>query len=251
MVLPLMLICRLSPSLIGHIHVAKTGGTVLNEMLANEYERVCGHKGYSFDFYQANIRSRGFNYPGEVRDYIHKTFRKGRNKWSRLRVPISIMEERGYEDCDWLSNEISMEWWQKFKNWTDPLVFHLPCRDPIDHFMSQANYRNIKINCSKFDFNNVEKIMVFPNRFQASLSLSIAPVRCIHFEKQFSEYPKLLGLQKKKIVGKLHALKTNKDRKRHDECIWGNITLQQQLRDYLVQNYDYYNFCLTCADWVV
>jgi len=37
-----------------HIHMAKTGGTVLNEMVANRFERVCGHKGYSFDFYKSN-----------------------------------------------------------------------------------------------------------------------------------------------------------------------------------------------------
>jgi len=29
----------------GHIHIAKTGGTSLNGMLANKFERICGHKG--------------------------------------------------------------------------------------------------------------------------------------------------------------------------------------------------------------
>ena len=29
----------------GHVHVAKTGGTSLNGMLANKFERVCGNKG--------------------------------------------------------------------------------------------------------------------------------------------------------------------------------------------------------------
>jgi len=29
----------------GHIHFAKTGGTSLNGMLANKFERICGHKG--------------------------------------------------------------------------------------------------------------------------------------------------------------------------------------------------------------
>ena len=38
----------------GHIHMAKTAGTTLNSMLALNFERVCGHKGYSFDYYQAN-----------------------------------------------------------------------------------------------------------------------------------------------------------------------------------------------------
>ena len=28
-----------------HVHIAKTGGTALNGILANKYERVCGNKG--------------------------------------------------------------------------------------------------------------------------------------------------------------------------------------------------------------
>ena len=38
----------------GHIHVAKTGGSSINVMLANKFERVCGHKGYSYDAYADN-----------------------------------------------------------------------------------------------------------------------------------------------------------------------------------------------------
>ena len=44
--------------IIGHIHMAKTGGTELNGMLASNFERVCGHKGYSHDYYQYNERVR-------------------------------------------------------------------------------------------------------------------------------------------------------------------------------------------------
>ena len=36
----------------GHVHIAKAGGTTLNGILANKFERVCGHKGYSYDAYQ-------------------------------------------------------------------------------------------------------------------------------------------------------------------------------------------------------
>jgi hypothetical protein len=38
----------------GHVHVAKTGGSSINVMLANKFERVCGHKGYSYDAYADN-----------------------------------------------------------------------------------------------------------------------------------------------------------------------------------------------------
>ena len=42
--------------LVGHVHMAKTAGTSLNGLLASRYERVCGHKGYSYDSYGANLR---------------------------------------------------------------------------------------------------------------------------------------------------------------------------------------------------
>lgn len=34
-------------TLYGHVHMAKTGGTSINGILANKFERVCGHKGES------------------------------------------------------------------------------------------------------------------------------------------------------------------------------------------------------------
>ena len=37
---------------IGHVHMAKTSGTTLNGNLSMHFERVCGHKGYSYDAYQ-------------------------------------------------------------------------------------------------------------------------------------------------------------------------------------------------------
>ena len=40
----------------GHVHIAKTGGTTLNGVLAMKYQRICGNKGYSYDYYQANKR---------------------------------------------------------------------------------------------------------------------------------------------------------------------------------------------------
>ena len=40
----------------GHIHIMKTGGTSLNGILATKYERICGHKGYSYDAILQNER---------------------------------------------------------------------------------------------------------------------------------------------------------------------------------------------------
>ena len=47
---------QIDTAVIGHVHMAKTGGTTLNGLLALNYETVCGHKGYSFDYFKANQR---------------------------------------------------------------------------------------------------------------------------------------------------------------------------------------------------
>merc|ERR1711957_994852 len=47
----------------GLLHMQKTGGTTINGELAMHYERVCGNKGYSHDYYSSNkkIRSKKEN----------------------------------------------------------------------------------------------------------------------------------------------------------------------------------------------
>lgn len=42
----------------GHIHMAKISGTTINGGLALNYERVCGHKGYSYVYAQAQSMIR-------------------------------------------------------------------------------------------------------------------------------------------------------------------------------------------------
>ena len=41
----------------GHVHMAKTAGTSVNGIAANKFERVCGHKGYSYDAYKDNAKA--------------------------------------------------------------------------------------------------------------------------------------------------------------------------------------------------
>jgi len=72
------------PILYGHVHVAKTGGTSLNGIFANTFERVCGQKGYSYDAFQDNERAK-------------MKVKKGQNIRSegRSRVFLPIMQEIG------------------------------------------------------------------------------------------------------------------------------------------------------------
>jgi hypothetical protein len=83
----------------GTIHIAKTGGTSLNGILANKFERVCGHKGYTYDAYRSNEKVK------------QKPESINMNKFSRDRVKYGTMEEIGYENCDYVSHETTYKWW--------------------------------------------------------------------------------------------------------------------------------------------
>lgn len=43
----------------GHVHIAKTAGTTLNGRMASRFDNVCGHKGYSVDYYQSQTVFEG------------------------------------------------------------------------------------------------------------------------------------------------------------------------------------------------
>lgn len=236
--------------LIGHIHIAKTGGSTLNQQLANKFHGVCGHKGYSFDSYQARRRNNGDVTLGYVKDSINRVY----ENYDRTRVPEEIMFERGFEACHWVSFESDMHVWKHFENWGEPLELHLPCRDPVEHFMSQVNHEEKKIHCASFrPAVDAGKYLIYMNRFQVAAIPRNATVRCVRFSKQFDDYQTLIGLPKKRIVNKLHPshIYTNQPRSRKNECIWRHPKLVAELKAHLIKSYDYYNYCSKCTDWVV
>ena len=85
----------------GHIHVAKTGGTELNGLLASRYERVCGNKGYSYDFYGVNKANLGESH-----------YHDKKRKTTRGKVSFEEMADIGYEDCDYVSQEATWTFWK-------------------------------------------------------------------------------------------------------------------------------------------
>ena len=79
--------------------MTQTAGTSINGIAANKFERVCGHKGYSYDAFhdnekEAEVLANG----GDVEPH------------DRSRVFVATMEDIGYEDCDYVSNEINYNW---------------------------------------------------------------------------------------------------------------------------------------------
>lgn len=90
---------------------------------------------------KANISSIRYNWKDLV---VTKSVRN----YNRHRVPYEIMDELGYEDCDWVSSEWCWTVWkERFESWHFRLELHLPCRDPIEHLLSRCNHRNQIFDC--------------------------------------------------------------------------------------------------------
>lgn len=230
----------------GHVHIAKTAGTSLNGELAAHFERVCGHKGYSYDIYKAIER---YTKAGADVSAVKDVYGRTEPGHSRLRVPLPVMDEIGYEDCDWISTERPAEFWFQFGTWPFPLELHLPCRDPVEHLMSQCNHRGITFDCEQAMERQVESCLIGMNRFSSKLSNSSnIELRCYQSNLTFPMYIQYMEkrLQRRMIEKEYVFIPTNKDRIKGQECIWVGSQLQEAVRAYLVSRYDYYSFCESC-----
>ena len=234
------------PSILyGHVHIAKTGGTSLNGILANTFERVCGHKGYSYDAFQENERAKILEKEGKG------TYPKGRS-----RVFDPIMKEIGFEDCDYISHEAGWQFWSdtfgsgKFHGLT--MELHVPCRNRIDHLMSQCNSKHKEIACDAATdeelFQSVKNCYEHLYRYAHDLQKDFK-VRCFDFKKQFNDYQEYMSgiLQKRRFQSTPYVKReTNVPRNQTNECIWGNATVLEKVEKYLLETVTYYQFCDQC-----
>lgn len=226
----------------GHIHMGKTGGTFLNGFLASKYERICGHKGYTYDAYQANERFK-------ERDttMIDKSD-------LRERVPISTSHEIGFENCDFISHEVGYNFWNIFESFHGiPMQLLLPCRDPIDHLMSRCNFRNKTLDCNapKEEIMKIVSRCIYGVHVRFSMELANKTnidLKCYDYQKQFTTLLDYMStkLQPRRLVSEYKTRETNMPRKKEDECIWKDSILREQIKSYLVETKDYYKFCHQC-----
>ena len=75
----------------GLVHMAKTAGTEINGELALNYRRVCGNKGYSFDFTSLNRINQAQNL-------------SGKRKW-KGETRIERIMQIGWDECDYIAVE--------------------------------------------------------------------------------------------------------------------------------------------------
>ena len=99
--------------------MAKTAGTEINAALSLKCERVCGHKGYSYDATQTNERWKNWKSSRSGAN-LHTTYQAGDaysrldSQYSRARVPFEVMTEIGFDDCDYISlEETAVSWFER------------------------------------------------------------------------------------------------------------------------------------------
>jgi len=111
-----------------HVHMAKTAGSEINVLLASPFERVCGNKADSTSIAE------------DVRVASAKNTQK----------PYQHNKDKiGYDDCDFIAEEnIHENFWKRLPaKMSAPVELHIPCRHPIDHLLSQCNYRRTSFEC--------------------------------------------------------------------------------------------------------
>lgn len=253
----------------GHVHMAKTGGTTLNGKMASRYERVCGHKGYSYDAFNLNTRVKKFTAGGvmDLKD-LKDSMSKVHPGYSRGRIHMDVMAEIGYHDCDWISHEYSSPiWWGIWRGISGHVVgnlsleLHVPCRDPVEHLMSMCNHRYLTFSCEKADFpekqiQNIRECLMFQARYSENLrkhpnmSVKCFPTALGLGDGGIDKYIKYMGdkkgMQLRRIQSVFAPRSTNSRRNKTGECIWNDMETRKWMRSYLINETKYFKFCDQC-----
>lgn len=169
------------------------------------------------------------------------------NGFNRGRVKPEIMQEIGFEDCDYISLELPWNTWTSIAEmW--PLELHVPCREPLDHLMSQCNHRGIEFDCDAKDMaGQVDDCLIAVNRFDLSLvKMEHVQLKCFNpmpiepYLEYMDQY-----LQRKRIPTAYVHRTSNIPRIKTTECIWKNKHVADQVLKMLMV-YDYYRWCRDC-----
>ena len=138
------------------------------------------------------------------------------------------------------------------------MELHVPCRNPVDHLMSQCNYLGkvkalqcVGLSDEEF-FNVIHECMIFQYRFSKHLlnsNRSSFTVKCFDFRQQFTTYIDHMAgiLQHRRFESTPYVKReTNKARNKSSECIWEDKRMYAKAEAHLIEKYDYYQFCDKC-----
>ena len=171
------------------------------------------------------------------------------------------MDEIGYEHCDWISHEISWQFWRKFSSWPAKVQIHLPCRDPVDHIvshiMSVLNHQKKRFQCDRTWKRQIDSAMrSYSNRFSKQmLKIDNLDLKCVRFHHLIDgTYFKFMQskLRERRVKRPITGLyyHTNRKRNKKAECVWNDKKLLQNMTAYMISKGDYYNFCSSCSAWL-
>jgi hypothetical protein len=238
--------------------------TEINGELATHFERICGHKGYSYDALAFNRR---------IEEYLKQNSAKTNGKatmkdvskalendlinakfpgFNRGRVANNVMGEIGFDDCDWISFETGWKRWKVVESFAAtiplPLELHVPCREPLTHLMSQCNHMRRKFDCNSTNIaEEVNNCLLKMDRYHDELK----QMRNVHL-KCFNPIPidsyvrHMSGiLQPRRISSKYVHRDTNIPRDKDKECIWNNPEIAEEVNAILLK-IPYYRFCNEC-----
>jgi len=260
----------------GFLHMQKTGGTTINGFLATHYERVCGNKGYSYDYHANNkmqLRNQQRQKEKEGTKRMLSTLDNKHPPRGFYRPPLNVkrkkpsqsvhmrshynlhtMEMIGFHNCDYIANEIGAEFWKdSLGDLHRPLELHIPCRDPVDLFLSMCNYRNVEFTC-KSDFKEeVSKCLNNNNRFDMKLlTRPNIDLKCFESPSRIGDYFDYMGkrLQKKEVPDEYVHRDSNVSRNKPEECLWKQgIEYRQKLLENIMSRrvfFEYFQFCKEC-----
>lgn len=219
-----------------HAHLAKTAGSTLNRAIARRYYGVCGIKGYSFSQI-LNDAVRAMDdpkFPGYGLDRVHP----------------SRMSDWGFHNCALISHEIDHRSMSElaqsdfFEGVSKTLI--IPCREPVDHFLSQCNHINSNFTAlaSKNCTVAISSCALGWERYNDDMLDSFDSVLLFKYD-QFDElFDRLDGSLPKRVVPlkDTQYYRTNKDRVRINEQMSENCSWEA-LKEGLTHSWSYYKLC--------
>ena len=239
----------------GHVHIAKTAGSGLLNILAYKYERVCSNKANSILLRQSKS-DREENCYGFGTSWDHR-----RDFKTRL------------DECDYVSIERSSSFWTK-QSWSNRhLELHVPCKDPLELLMSSCFHgpKPSGFDCSDKATLDIEQIgkqvkkclkvvekdgisrridFRFDEPFLISALKHNINVKCYNTDLTFGSY---LSYMDQRLTCRNSTFPTNtmcqtkfSGRNRTSECIWQNEALKTQVKKYLLENHFYFAYCKKC-----
>jgi len=247
------------PVTYGLVHMARSGGSAINHILALKYERVCGNKGSSYNAYEINEKKR-LHPPLTYTDIqiTAKIMTRHADKTGKKVKEDAYMI--GFDDCDYIAMEVKANIWQEHMgDLHRPLELHVPCRDPIDHLMSMCTFRRQKFRCNVSNEELQIQVDGCIHNFLKRFSMDMAPspnftMKCFSSPSKIDSYIEYMGerLQKKRIQPSEYFDRTSNKWPRHKEteCIWekANEGVRKRVEEMIFKHKSgkYFKYCKNC-----